>query len=484
MTKPLFEQTDSWTFPLLNEIDQACAEIAHDELKLETYPNQIEVITHEQMLDIYAGGLPVGYKHWSFGKSFLQEENQYRRGGGLAYEVVFNSNPCIAYLMESNSPTMQALVIAHASYGHNAYFRGNYLFREWTDASSIIDYLVYARNYINDCEVRYGMDAVESILDAAHALKYYGVDRYKRPPKPTKTEVKERKKQDEEEKQRQVNPLWDNLIPHTTYSYEDEQPMEPEENILYFIEKNAPDLEVWEREIIRIVRKIATYYYPNYQTQVGNEGWASTVHYFIMTRLLEKGLITDGSYLEFLHSHTSVVHQYPMTMRFNPYWLGFNMFAEIKRICQEPTKEDEAWFPDLAGTDWLQAWHHAFKNYRDESFISQYLSPALIRKERMFMLDDDAAYPKEYGVDRIHDDRGFRQIREALSDSKRIGTIFPDIQVTDVDWKGQRTLKLRHTAYNNIALQPNKKERTIAQFERLWGYPVVIESIGLQELVK
>jgi stage V sporulation protein R len=379
---------------------------------------------------------------------------------------------------------MQAIVIAHASYGHNSFFANNYLFREWTDASSIIDYLVYARNYINDCEVRYGFEAVESILDAAHALKYYGVDRYKRPPKLTKTEAEARKKQVEEEKQRQVNPLWDNLVPHTTFEHEEENPMEPEENILYFIEKNAPDLEVWEREIIRIVRKIATYYYPNYQTQCLNEGHACFTHHHIMTRLHEKGLITDGSYLEFLHSHTGVVHQYPKTMRFNPYWLGYNMFAEIKRICQEPTAEDSAWFPDLAGTNWLSAWHNAFKNFRDESFISQYLSPAMMRKERMFLLDDDAAYPREYEVDRIHDDRGFRQIREALSDSKRIGTMFPDIQVVDVDWKGKRTLYLRHTAYNNIALNTRKKERTIAQFERLWGYPVVIESIGLEEVVK
>ena len=81
---------------------------------------------------------------------------------GLAYEIVINSNPCIAYLMEENSMTMQALVIAHACYGHNSFFKGNYLFRQWTDADGVLDYLVFARKYVMDCEDRYGIDAVEA----------------------------------------------------------------------------------------------------------------------------------------------------------------------------------------------------------------------------------------------------------------------------------------------------------------------------------
>jgi hypothetical protein len=119
-------------------------------LRLDTYPNQIEVITSEQMMDAYASvGMPIGYHHWSFGKQFVSVEQNYKRGQmGLAYEIVINSNPCIAYLMEENTMMMQALVIAHACYGHNSFFKGNYLFRTWTDAGSIIDYLVFAKNYI------------------------------------------------------------------------------------------------------------------------------------------------------------------------------------------------------------------------------------------------------------------------------------------------------------------------------------------------
>ena len=177
MKKPLFT-TSEWNFDLIQDVDKILGDLAA-EFGLETYPNQIEVISSEQMMDAYSSvGMPIGYSHWSYGKQLLSTEHSYKRGQmGLAYEIVINSNPCIAYLMEENTMTMQTLVIAHACYGHNSFFKGNYLFRTWTDASSIIDYLVFAKNYISKCEERYGINAVEDILDSCHALMNYGVDR-------------------------------------------------------------------------------------------------------------------------------------------------------------------------------------------------------------------------------------------------------------------------------------------------------------------
>ena len=146
-----------WDFELLERYDAAIGEVAAEH-GLETYPNQIEIITSEQMIDAYAtGGLPVGYPHWSYGKEFIRNEQAYRRGmQGLAYEIVINSNPCIAYLMEENTMATQALVIAHACYGHNSFFKGNHLFRQWTAADAILDYLVFARRYVMECEERHG----------------------------------------------------------------------------------------------------------------------------------------------------------------------------------------------------------------------------------------------------------------------------------------------------------------------------------------
>ncbi|MEP4468026.1 SpoVR family protein, partial [Marinobacter alexandrii] len=244
--------SSEWTFDLIRKYDEEIAKCAA-EFGLDTYPNQIEVISAEQMMDAYSSvGMPVGYHHWSFGKQFLSTSKGYQRGQmGLAYEIVINSNPCIAYLMEENTLPMQALVVAHACYGHNSFFKGNYLFRTWTDASAIIDYLVFARNYVAECEERHGVDAVEQILDSCHALMNYGVDRYKRPAPISASQEQRRQQEREEYQQRRINDLW-RTIPRLnddddTVKNKTRFPEEPQENILYFIEKNAPLLETWQR---------------------------------------------------------------------------------------------------------------------------------------------------------------------------------------------------------------------------------------------
>jgi stage V sporulation protein R len=144
-----------WTFELIEQY-HAVIRATAERFGLDTYPNQLEIITAEQMMDAYASvGMPVNYRHWSYGKEFICHREELPRGHmGLAYEIVINSNPCISYLMEENTMAMQALVIAHAAYGHNSFFKGNYLFRMWTDAASIIDYLVYAKDYVAACEER------------------------------------------------------------------------------------------------------------------------------------------------------------------------------------------------------------------------------------------------------------------------------------------------------------------------------------------
>src|SRR5205807_7056668 len=186
----------NWDFTALRQVYDAVERIALDELDLDVYPVQIEVITSEQMLDAYASvGLPLMYRHWSFGKRFAFHETLYRKGlQGLAYEIVINSNPCICYILEENSMTMQALVIAHAAFGHNHFFKNNYLFQQWTNAEGILDYLAFAKRYIAACEDRYGRDDVEAILDSAHALMEQGIFRYRRPPKPSKERAQEKRR--------------------------------------------------------------------------------------------------------------------------------------------------------------------------------------------------------------------------------------------------------------------------------------------------
>jgi stage V sporulation protein R len=475
--------TSEWTFDLLRRYDEEISKIA-TEYGLDTYPNQIEVISAEQMMDAYSSvGMPVGYHHWSFGKQFLSVEQRYKRGHmGLAYEIVINSNPCIAYLMEENSMTMQALVIAHAGYGHNSFFKGNYLFKTWTNPDSIIDYLVFAKKYVMDCERRHGEEEVELILDSCHALMNYGVDRYKRPPRLSLQKERLRQKDREEYLQSQINDLW-RTIPRTDTAEDAAKevlfPSEPQENILYFIEKNAPLLEPWQRELVRIVRKIAQYFYPQRQTQVMNEGWATFWHYTILNTLYDKGLVRDGFIIEFLKTHTNVIFQpaynSPYYSGINPYALGFAMMSDIRRICEHPTEEDRRWFPEFAGADWVKTLDFAMRNFKDESFIAQYLSPKLIRDFRLFsVLDDDSDNYLE--VSAIHDDAGYRHVRSALANQYNLSVREPNIQVHNVNLRGDRSLTLRHIQHNRQPLAEDTDE-IMRHIARLWGFNVRLETM-------
>jgi len=489
MKKKPLSQGSEWTFELIQAYDREIARIAKD-FRLDTFPNQIEVITAEQMMDAYASvGMPIGYHHWSFGKHFVGVEKSYRRGQmGLAYELVINSNPCISYLMEENSIAMQALVIAHACYGHNSFFKNNYLFKMWTSADAIIDYLVFAKKYISDCEQAHGIEAVESVLDSCHALMNYGVDRYKHPTLLSIQEEKIRQQNREVYLQSQINDLW-RTIPLNKQTdgsgHQKRFPEEPQENILYFLEKNAPLLEPWQREIVRIVRKLAQYFYPQSQTKVMNEGWACFWHYTLLHALYDEGLVTDEFMLEVLQNHTNVIMQVPYNSPhfngINPYTLGYHMMQDIKRICEAPTEEDKQWFPYLANTDWLTSLDMAMRNYKDESFIAQYLSPKLIRDLKLFHIIDDDRSPELY-VNAIHDELGYQKITYALSKQYNLGYIDPDIQVYSVDAQGDRSLTLRYTQHNRVPLGGTTEE-VLKHLYTLWKFPVVLQAVDADDKV-
>jgi spore cortex formation protein SpoVR/YcgB (stage V sporulation) len=485
----LFESAD-WEFSTIQRCHDAIEQIAIGEMGLNVYPNQIEVIGTEQMLDAYSSiGMPLFYKHWSFGKHFARNEAMYRAGmQGLAYEIVINSNPCISYIMEENTATMQTLVIAHAAFGHNHFFKNNYLFLQWTDANGILDYLEFARGYIMHCEERYGEAQVERLLDAAHALMSHAVHRYPRK-RTTDLRMEEKRERERREHDEQVfNDLW-RTVPGKDTTRQDPTAEErrrallqlPQENILYFLEKTAPRLLPWQREILRIVRIIAQYFYPQSQTKLMNEGCATYVHYKIMNRLHEKGQINDGALIEFLKSHTNVVFQPefddPRYSGINPYALGFAMMQDIERIVTQPTAEDQHFFPDIAGTgDAMAVLRDVWANYRDESFILQYLSPRMTRHFGLFHVMDDANEPN-LRVEAIHDERGYRKIKQALARHYDVAHTAPDIQVVDVNLAGDRRLIVHHRALNRVLLEEKDARMVLQHLADLWGYDVLMKEI-------
>ncbi len=488
---------NNWNYETLAAADEVTSEIGKNQFKLDIYPNQIEIVTAEQMIDAYSlVGLPTSYPHWKFGKDFVMNQTNYSKGRqGLSYEMVINSNPCISYNMENNTTCMMVLVIAHACQGHNAFFKNNYMFKDWTSADSIIDYMVFARNFILECEEEHSPEEVEVILDACHALMNHGIDKYKKPPKLSATEERERLKRLTNIKQENYNELWRtlpiDLITGKQKEIRKDQNLleEPEENLLYFIEKNAPQLATWKREIIRIIRKVAQYFYPQGMTKVMNEGFATFMHYHIINEMFDQGYLNDGFMLEFLHSHSSVIFQPEYNSKFfsglNPYTLGFNIFMDIKRICQEPTEEDKEWFPNLIGKHWLDEVHYAMENFRDDSFILQYLSPKVIRDMRLFTIADYES-EDEYEISAIHNEKGYRKIREDLSNQYRRSGYVPDIQVVKVDRFSNQKLHLLHQISQDKRLSPKDAENTLEYIHYLWEFPVELISrnkLGINEEV-
>ncbi len=491
MSQLLFSGAD-WSYDTIQRIHDAVAEIAVGELGLDVYPNQIEIISTEQMLDAYAAtGMPIFYHHWTFGKNYTQQELLYRKGvQGLAYEIVINSSPCISYIMEGNSATMQTLVIAHAAFGHNHFFKNNRTFREFTDASGILDYLKFAKAYVAQCEERYGELAVERLIDAAHALQSHGIFRSPRRRIADLQTEEARQKERYLYQERMYNELWSTL-PASSFTRERDLRLAaggarelglPEENILFFLERTAPRLAPWQREILRIVRLTSQYLYPQRLTKVMNEGVAAYVHYRVMQRLHEKGQISDGSYFEFLASHTNVVMQPDFDhlgySGFNPYALGFVMMRDIERIATTPTAEDFIWAPDIAGAgDPMNVLKDIWADYRDDSLIAQYLSPRLMRDMRMFTILDDPGEPQLI-VKGIHDERGYRQVRRELAKRYDASHADPMIEVVSADLFEDRRLVLEHKVADGRMLAAQESKKVLQHIAELWGYNVILREVS------
>ena len=349
--------------------------------------------------------------------------------------------------------------------------------------SSIVDYLVYARNYIGECEQRHGVDAVEDLLDSCHALMNYGVDRYRRPQQAVAGAgagaARGARAPPAAAGQRPVaHPAAQRGRSGRGRAPPSASRAEPQENLLYFIEKYAPLLEPWQREMVRIVRKIAQYFYPQRQTQVMNEGWATFWHYTLLNTLYDEGLLADGFMMEWLQSHTNVVFQPPIGHRaysgINPYALGFAMFTDLRRICEKPTEEDRAGSPI-----WRARLAHVAR-LCDAQFQGRELHRPVP------VAEIDARFPLFRGLAtrKASRARGLgHPRRQRLPATARIAVRQydlnhrePNIQVWSVNLRGDRSLTLRHTQHNNRPLHDDATE-VLKHVARLWGFDVHLESV-------
>ncbi len=415
---------------------------------LDFYPQEFEIIGYKDMLSYEAYiGMPSRYPHWSFGKSYEKNSTVYKYNlTGLPYEMVINSDPCIAYLMKENTLLLQILTIAHV-YGHNDFFKNNRLFKEGTRAENTVEMFKFhadmVRSYINDPSI--GYEKVERILDAAHAIKLQ-TTRVIGQKRINEEIVKQRLLED----YRKSNEVHNDLDAYVKLAFPklNKIPIQPEDDLLYFIIKYG-DMEEWEKSLLGFVRQETSYFLPQIETKIMNEGWASFWHYNILKQLD----LPDGLYLEFIKRHNDVIA--PGHGTINPYFVGFKMFEDIlKRYGKEKIFEVRS----------LE---------RDESFLRKYLTQELCLELNLF---EYAAKDGNYVISEVSDDSGFENIRNTLAGSCGVGSV-PLIRVEEMSPK-DKTLNLEHV-FDGRELNINYAQATLKYIYELWGHTVNLKTTQL-----
>lgn len=413
---------------------------------LNCYSQEFEICSYEDMLcyEAYVG-MPSHYPHWSFGKSYDKQKTLYRYNlTGLPYEMVINSNPCIAYLMRDNSLLLQILTMAHV-YGHNDFFKNNRLFAEGTDADTTIEmfknHAERIRGYIQDPTI--GYLRVERILDAAHAIKFQ-----------ISRAIGEKKTSNEDKKKRVLEQYY-NSIKRTSildtkkeisFPNLNKIPLEPTENLMDIIIEHGA-LEDWEKDIMYIVSEETKYFIPQIETKIMNEGWASFWHYQILNKLE----LSQGLHMEFLNRHNQVIK--PFLGNINPYYVGFKLFEDIeKRFGREKLFEVR-------------------EMERDASFVLKYLTEEMCHEMNLFQF---ASKFNTYIIEEVSDEEGWKKIRNALAASVGLSNM-PCIKVEEIV-SIDHILLLFHE-FDGRELELNYANETLKYISTLWGGKVILKTV-------
>ena len=413
---------------------------------LDCYMQEFEICSYEDMLcyEAYVG-MPSHYPHWSYGKTYEKQKSLYRYNlAGLPYEMVINTDPCIAYLMKDNTLLLQILTMAHV-YGHNDFFKSNRLFKEGTNAKTVIDmfknHASRMRSYIQDPSI--GYLKVERILDAAHALRFQ-----------TERVVGEKRISEQEKKDELLAQYYKQTQKESILEQDKDIPfpdihkipLAPTEDIISFIITQGT-LEEWEKDILHMVREETQYFIPQMETKIMNEGWASYWHYEILNKLA----LPQDLHIEFLNRHNQVIKPFMGTL--NPYFLGFKMFEDIK---------------ERYGRDKM---FEVRRFERDHSFILRYLTEDLCEKLHLFQYGKKGS---DYVVEEVADQEGWKQIRKNMVKNIGIAAI-PVIQVEEMQQK-DKTLLLKHV-YEGRELELSYAYETLKNLATLWQGKIVLQTV-------
>src|SRR5437588_2307332 len=435
---------------------------------LDPYPVRFEVVPATVVYEIGSYALPGRYSHWTFGKAYHRMKTMYDFGLSKIYEVVINTNPSYGFLLETNSPVQNKLVMAHVL-GHVDFFKNNAYFSR-TNRRMVETVSTHAGR-MSEYEFRYGHKAVERFLDAVLSVEEHIDPNFFIRREDPRREA-ERKKA--APKVGRYDDLWNigQKPDEQDAAEEDERPRGdrlPEKDLVYYISRNSPSLKDWQRDVMAMVHEEMEYFVPQMQTKTLNEGWASFWHARIMRELD----LSDEEHVEFAELHSGVVS--PHKGQLNPYYLGYKILEDIERRWDEPTPEEREKFGREGGGGRAKLFE-VRETENDVSFLRNYLTEELCEELDLFvyeLVDEEEWTVTEKRWERVRD--------QLVANMTNFG--FPYVVVADGDYDGNRELYLKHQ-YEGAELDMTYARRVLEHVHTLWGRPVHIETVVDDEPVR
>jgi stage V sporulation protein R len=426
---------------------------------LDFFPMRYEICPADIIYTFGAYGMPTRFSHWSFGKAFHRMKLQYDFNLSKIYELVINSNPCYAFLLKGNSLTQNKLIVAHVL-AHCDFFKNNVRFSG--TSRDMVESMSASADRIREYEIRYGKEVVETFLDHVLSIqehinpsfldaKLRGKRKKEDRPAPSKrsSPYDDLWKLDSEAKAQPVKPTKRRF------------PKEPEKDLLLFIMENSRILEDWHQDILTIVRNEMLYFWPQLETKIMNEGWASYWHIRIMRELD----LNEEETIEFAKLNASVLQ--PSTTSINPYLLGLKIFEDIERRWDHPTEQEMKELGRKPGQGRKKIFEVRELD-SDISFLRNYLSKELVEDLDLYIFERQG---NEWSIT----DKDWTRVRDQLVAS-RVNGGHPVIVVQDGDYLQNGELYLVHR-YEGIELDIKYLEKTLAHVYALWGRSVHLETV-------
>ncbi|MDT5261222.1 MAG: stage sporulation protein [Acidobacteriota bacterium] len=429
---------------------------------LDPYPVRFEIVPATVMYEIGSYALPGRYSHWTFGKAYHRMKTMYDFGLSKIYEVVINTNPAYGFLLETNSPVQNKLVMAHVL-GHVDFFKHNAYFSRTN--RRMVETISTHSGRMNEYEFRYGRKTVERFLDSVLSIEehidpnfFIRREESLRPPGSKQTprppgryddlwNIGRPPEQDSDAHEEESGPRGDRL---------------PEKDLIYYIMRNSPVLKDWQRDVMAMIHEEMEYFVPQMQTKVMNEGFASYWHARIMRELD----LPDVEHVEFAELHSGVVS--PQKGQLNPYYLGYKIFEDIERRWDNPTAEERERFGREGGEGRAKLFE-VREMESDVSFLRNYLTEELCEELDLFVFE--LVDEEEWTVT----EKRWQKVRDQLvANMTNFG--FPYIVVADGDYNGNRELYLKHQ-YESAELDTAYARRVLEHVHSLWGRPVHLETV-------